>query len=116
MTYYGQIRSPETKTEVRQAAKVLIGLGILFGLGALFGIVMWVVNDDPEMLILVVTLGGITPLLLAAGAYNIYYTRRMQHHPFMAKALANPAITVCVIMFVLIAVVFGAVGLLIYLK
>ncbi len=116
MTYYGQIRSPETKSEVKQAAKVLFGLGVLFVLGAFFGFVMRFVSRDAEWFILAFVLGGIAPLLFAAGAYNIYYTRRMQQHPFMAKALANPAISVCVIMFVICAVVFGGIGLLIFLK
>ncbi|CAN5415987.1 hypothetical protein BH10ACI1_BH10ACI1_31770 [soil metagenome] len=34
----------------------------------------------------------------------------------MAKVLDNPAITVCVIMFIIIIAVFSAVGFLIYLK
>jgi hypothetical protein len=82
MNYYdpASYRSPETKSEVRQAAKILIGLGILFVFGAFFGLVMRFEDGDPQWFILVIVFGGIAPLLFAAGAYNIYYTRRMRHH------------------------------------
>ncbi len=118
MNYYDRstFRSPETKTEVRQAAKVLIGLGILFCSGALFGMILWFLDRDPQWFILVFTLGGGALLLFAAGAYNIYYTRRMQHHPFVETAFRHPTITVFVIMAVICAGVFGGVGLLIYFK
>jgi len=118
MNYYdpASFRSPQTKTEVKQAAKILFVLGIVFGLGALIGGIMWLINGGSDAAIFAVVLGIIAPLLFAAGAYNIYYTRRMRHHPFMAKALDNPAITVCVIMLVIIALVFGGIGLLIFFK
>lgn len=118
MNYYdpASYRSPETKTEVKQAAKILFGLGILFLFGALFGVVMRIASRDNQWFILIFVLGGIAPLLLAAGAYNIYYTRRMRHHPFMETALRHSTITVIVIMAVISAVVFGGIGLLIYFK
>ncbi|HRH43318.1 MAG TPA: hypothetical protein PKY82_16920 [Pyrinomonadaceae bacterium] len=116
MAYYGKIRSPETKTEVKQAANILFVLGILFGLGALLGAGAWFSNRNRDWLILAGVLGFITPLLLSAGAYNIYYTRRMQHHPLMTKALGNPMITVFGILFFLFVVIFGGIALLIYSK
>lgn len=116
MAYFGPIRSPETKTEVKQAAKILFVLGALFSLGALIGAGLWVMDGDSDWLLFAVVLGLITPLLFAAGAYNTYYTQRMEHHPLMAKALANPMITVFAIMFGLSAFIFGGIALLIYLK
>lgn len=116
MAYYGQIRSPKTKTEVKQAANILIVLGILFALGTLLGLGTWFSTRKTDWLILVIVLGFITPLLLSAGTYNIYYTRRMQHHPLMVKALANPMITVYGIFFFLFVIIFGGTALLIYLK
>lgn len=116
MPYLGRIRSPETKTEVKQAATVLFVLGILFTVGALFGGVMWLANGGSDAAIVTVVPGLIAPLLFAAGAYNTYYTRRMEHHPLMAKALSNPMITVFAIMFFLFAVVFGGIAFLIYFK
>lgn len=118
MNYYdpSSFRSPETKSEVRQAAKVLIGLGISFVLGALGGLFMCFFDRDPQWFILVFTLIGAALLLFAAGAYNIYYTRRMRHHPFVATALSYPTVTVFVIMALICAGAFGAIGLLIYFK
>lgn len=106
----------EARGEVRQAAKVLFGLGVLSGSGALLALLMRFVGGNPKWFVFVIVLGGITPIFFAAGAYNIYYTRRMAHHPWMAKAIANPAITVCAIMFAIIAVVFGAIALMIFLR
>ncbi len=114
MNYYGQIRSPETKSEVKLAARVLFGLGILFLLSAFFGVVMRIASRDNQWFILILIFGGFAPILFAAGAYNIYYTRRMQHHPFMETALRHSTITVIVIMAILFVVVFGGIGLLIY--
>lgn len=118
MNYYdpASYRSPENKREVRQAATILIGLGGLFALGALLGLLMWFFDRDPQWLIFVFTLGGAALLLFAAGAYNVYYTRRMRHHSFVEIALGSPAITVFVIMALICAVVFGGIGLLIYFK
>ena len=116
MAYFGQVRSPKTKREVKEASNVLFILGILFSVGTLFGVGAWFSSRDTDWLILAVVLGLITPLLLAAGVYNIYYIRRMEHHPLMAKALHNPSLTVLVI-FVLLSLVYsGAVALIIYLK
>ncbi len=114
MAYYGQIRSPRTKTEVKQAANILFVLGVLFGSGALLGVGAWFSSRNADWLILAVILGFITPLLFAAGAYNNYYTSRMSHHPLMAKALGNPMITVFGILFFLFVVIFGGIALLIY--
>lgn len=109
-------KSPETKSEVKEAANVLFTLGILFGIGALFGVGGWFSTGDSDWLIVAGILVFILPLLLAAGAYNLYYIRRMEHHPLMAKALRNPYITVLVIYVLLSAIVFGAVALIIFLK
>ena len=116
MAYYGQIRSPKTKTEVKQAANILFVLGVLFGVGALLGVGAWFSSRNADWLIIAFVLGFITPLLLAAGAYNIYYTNRMSHHPLMSKALGNPMITVFAILFFLFVIIFGGILMLIFLK
>lgn len=116
MTYFGRIRSPETKSEVKEAANLLFTLGILFGIGALLGVVAWYSSCDSDWLIVTGVLVFIIPFLLAAGAYNLYYIRRMEHHHLMAKALRNPSITVLIIFVFLSAIVFGAVALLLFLK
>ena len=119
MTFYGgHIRSPETKAEVKAAANVLTVLGIVFAVVALVGVGLSLVYGDPKNLtknlILSVVCGGVSLPLFAAGAYNRYYTRTMSHHPFVAAALRHPAITVCVILAVITALVFGGVSLLVY--
>ena len=115
MSFHGQpIRSPETKAEVKAAANILIVLGIIFILVALYGVGLTLAYDDPEKLILTVVCGGVSLLLFGAGAYNRYYTRRMSHAPLVAAALRHPAITVCVILAVITALVFGGVSLLIF--
>lgn len=116
MAYLGQIRSPKTKSEVKEAANVLFILGILFGVGTLAGAGAWYSSGNTDWVILAVVLGFITPLLLSAGTYNLYYIRRMEHHPLMAKALRNPYMTVLLIYVVMSVVVFGAVALLLFLK
>jgi hypothetical protein len=115
MSFYGSsFRSPETKEEVKQAASLLTVLGIIFVLVAFLGVgLVWVYND-PKNLIITVVCGGVSLLLFVAGAYNRYYLRRMAHHPFVAAALRRPAITVCVIIAVITALVFSGVSLLIY--
>ncbi|MDQ3798589.1 MAG: hypothetical protein M3384_03995 [Acidobacteriota bacterium] len=119
MSYYGQpIRSPETKAEVKAAANVLNVLGVIFAVIALVGIGLSLAYSDPENLkknlILSVVCGSVSLPLFAAGAYNRYYTRRMEHAPLVAAALRRPGITVCVIIAVITALVIGGVSLLIY--
>ena len=115
MSFYGSsFRSPETKEEVKQAARLLTVLGIIFVLVALLGVgLVWVYND-PKNLIITVVCDGVSLLLFAAGAYNRYYLRRMEHHPFVAAALRHPAITVCVILAVITALFLGFAALLIF--
>ncbi|MCA1617974.1 MAG: hypothetical protein LC795_01380 [Acidobacteria bacterium] len=115
MSFYGApIRSPETKEEVKQAATLLTVLGVIFALVALLGVGLTLASDDPENLILTVVCGFVSLLLFAAGAYNSYYTRKMAHAPFVAAALRHPAITVCVILVAITALVLGGVSLLIF--
>ena len=119
MTFYGgHIRSPETKAEVKAAANVLTVLGIVFAVVALVGVGLSLVYGDPKNLtknlILSVVCGSVSLPLFAAGAYNRYYMRRMAHAPFVAAALRRPAITVCVILVVITALVFGFAALLIF--
>lgn len=109
-------KSPETKSEVKEAAKVLFILGVLFGIGALLGIAAWFSSRDSDWLIVAGVLFFIAPLLLAAGVYNLYYIQNMEHHHLVATALRNPSITVFVIFVFLSAIVFGAVGLLLFFK
>ena len=121
MSFYGQpIRSPETKAEVKAAANVLTVLGIIFAVVALVGAGLALGHGDPknlmENLILSVVCGGVSLPLFAASAYNRYYMRRMSHHPFVAAALRRPAVTVCVILAAITALVFGFISLLIYLQ
>ena len=121
MSFYGQpIRSPETKAEVKAAANVLTVLGIVFAAVALIGAGLTLGYGDPKNLmknlILSGVCGGVSLPLFAAGAYNRYYVRRMTHAPFVAAALRHPAVTVCVILMAITALVFGFISLLIYLR
>jgi hypothetical protein len=117
MSFYGgSFRSPETKEEVEQAARLLTGLGGIFVLMALMGVGLVWVYKDPKNLIITGVCGGVSLLLFAAGAYNRYYLRGMAHHPFVAAALRRPAITVCVILAVITALFLGFVALLIFLQ
>lgn len=112
--HHNSYRSPETKHEVKQAASVLTGLGVIFVVIALGGIVLVWVYQDPINLIVPVVCGGVSLLLFAAGAYNRYYTRTMAHAPFVATALRNPTVTVCMIIVSLAALIFGFTAVLIY--
>ncbi|HEY9402715.1 MAG TPA: hypothetical protein VIQ24_08465 [Pyrinomonadaceae bacterium] len=119
MSFYGQpIRSPQTKAEIKAATNILTVLGIVFAVVALVGIGLSLGYGDPKNLmnniILSVVCGGVSLPLFAAGAYNRYYMRRMAHAPFVAAALRHPVITVCVIIAVITALVFGGVSLLIF--
>ena len=121
MSFYGQpIRSPETKPEIKAAANILTVLGIVFAVVALGGVVLTLGYGDPKNLtknlILSVVCGGVALPLFAAGAYNRYYMRRMSHAPLVAAALQRPAITVCVILVAITALVFGFASLLMFLR
>ena len=119
MSFYGQpIRSPETKAEVKAAANVLTVLGIIFAVVALVGVALSPVYSEPKNLtknlILGVVCGSVSLPLFAAAAYNRYYMRKMSHHPFVAAALRHPAISVCVILAAITAMVFSFTALLVF--
>ncbi|MCD9185436.1 MAG: hypothetical protein LUM44_03330 [Pyrinomonadaceae bacterium] len=116
MSDFDPFKGPETKSEVKEAANVLFILGVLFALGSLFGVGVWFSKRNSDWLIVAGVLVLIMPLLLAAGAYNIYYTQRMEHHPFVTKALRNPSITVFVIFVLMSFIVFGATALIVFLN
>ena len=109
-------RSPETKEEIKQATGVLNGLGIIFALVSLMGLAMVGLYHGRQYLIITVVFGGVSLLLFAARAYNRYYMRTMSHARFVAAALRNPMITVCLITLGLAALVAGFALLLIYFK
>jgi hypothetical protein len=108
MTYFdpSTYRSPETKSEVKAAARILFSLAGFFVLGALLGLIL--LTKTADKILLGGILGFVSLLCAAAGSYNVYYTRRMRHAGLVDLALARPNITVIVI---LIAIILGTVVL-----
>lgn len=114
--YIRPVSSPRTKSEVKAAANILIVLGIIFAMMALLGVGLMLAYHKADYLILTFVGGSMALLCFSAGAYNIYYTRRMSHAPFMAAALRHRAVTVLVIMAGITALVIGGISLLIFLR
>jgi hypothetical protein len=105
MTYFdpSTYRSPETKGEVKAAARILLGLAAIFiVIGAICAIPGFFESRSDGLIITGSTwFAGI--LCGAGGAYNFFYTRNMRHASFMAAALARPNWTVAGIILIICA-------------